>query len=61
MIFSLKISGYKAYKMDFDAKDLRGKYLFTNVDGTVYIFAFSNPSPYSSEVEAMYRSIVISS
>lgn len=56
----LKISGYKAYQMDFDAKDLRGTYIFTNVGGTVYIFAFSNPSPYSSEVEAMYRSIIIS-
>jgi hypothetical protein len=56
----LKISGYKAYQMDFDAKDLRGTYIFTKVDGTVYIFAFSNPTPYSSEVEAIYRSIIIS-
>jgi hypothetical protein len=56
----LRISGYKAYRMDFDAPDLRGTYLFTQADGTVYIFAFSNPTPYSSEVETIYRSIIIS-
>lgn len=51
--------GYDAYQMDFDTKTLRGKYIFTDVDGTIYIFAFRNPSPYSSEVEEMYKSIVI--
>jgi len=56
----LSISGYKSYRMDFDAKDLRGSYIFTKAGGRVYIFSFSNPTPYSSEVEAMYKSIVIS-
>jgi hypothetical protein len=56
----LSISGYKAYRMDFDAKDLRGTYIFTKAGGRVYIFSFTNPTPYSSEVEAMYKSIVIS-
>ena len=51
--------GYDAYQMDFDTKTMRGKYIFADVDGTVYIFAFKNPSPYSSEVEEMYKSIVI--
>jgi len=51
--------GYDAYQMDFDTKTMRGKYIFADVDGTVYIFAFRNPSPYSSEVEEMYKSIVI--
>jgi nitrogen regulatory protein PII-like uncharacterized protein len=51
--------GYDAYQMDFDTKTLRGKYIFADVDGTVYIFAFRNPTPYSSEVEEMYKSIVI--
>ena len=51
--------GYDAYQMDFDTKTMRGKYIFVDVDGTVYIFAFRNPSPYSSEVEEMYKSIVI--
>jgi hypothetical protein len=52
-------AGYKSYELDFDAKDMRGKYIFTNVDGTVYIFAFRNPSPYSKEVEDIYKSVVI--
>jgi len=51
--------GYDAYQMDFDTKTMRGKYIFADVEGTVYIFAFRNPSPYSSEVEEMYKSIVI--
>ncbi len=56
----LRVSGFKAYMLDFDAAELRGKYIFTRAGGRVYIFAFTNPSPHSSEVEALYRSIVIS-
>jgi hypothetical protein len=52
-------TGYKSYRMDFDTGNMRGSYIFTNVDGTIYIFAFKNPSPYSSEVQDMYKSIVI--
>ena len=55
----LKISGYKSYQMDFDAQGLRGTYIFTKAGGMVYIFSFSNPTPYSSEVVAIYRSIII--
>ncbi len=51
--------GYKSYQMDFDTTKMRGKYIFTNVDDTIYIFAFRNPTPYSSEVEEMYKSIII--
>ena len=51
--------GYDAYEMDFDTKTMRGKYIFADVDGTIYVFAFRNPSPYSAEVEEMYKSIVI--
>jgi len=63
--YQLKISpsdtfpGYKSYQMDFDTADMRGSYIFTNVDGTVYIFAFKNPSPYSTEVHEIYDSIKI--
>lgn len=52
-------AGYKSYELDFDADDMRGKYIFTDADGTVYIFAFRNPSPYSKEVEDIYKSIII--
>jgi hypothetical protein len=51
--------GYKSYELDFDTPDRRGRYLFTNVDGTIYIFAFRNPSPYSKEIEDIYKSIII--
>jgi hypothetical protein len=52
--------GFKSYELDFDTKDMRGKYIFTNVHGTIYIFSFRNPSPYSKEVENIYKSIIIS-
>ena len=55
----LSISGYRSYQMDFDTEDLRASYIFTKAGSAVYIFSFSNPSPYSAEVEAIYRSIVI--
>jgi|WetSurMetagenome_2_1015567.scaffolds.fasta_scaffold60279_2 hypothetical protein len=64
--YQLKVSpsdtfeGYKSYQMDFDTKTMRASYVFTNVDGTIYIFAFKNPSPYSVEVQDMVKSIVIS-
>lgn len=63
--YQLKISsaddflGYPAYQIDFDTARMRGTYIFTNVDGTIYIFAFKNPSPYSAEVLDMYKSIRI--
>lgn len=56
----LSIGGNRAYRMDFDAQDLRGTYIFTRAGGRMYIFSFSNPTPSSSEVEAVVRSIVIS-
>jgi hypothetical protein len=63
--YQLKISptdtfeGYPAYQMDFDTASMRGSYIFTDVDGIIYIFAFKNPSPYSAEVQNMYKSIKI--
>ena len=64
--YQLKVSGYDAYEMDFDAKTgesgyLRGSYIFVDADGTIYIFAFRNPTPYSAEIEDMYKSITIGS
>jgi glucose/arabinose dehydrogenase len=52
-------SGYKSYQMDFDTTNMRGSYIFTNVDGTIYIFSFKNPSPYSNEIHEIYDSIRI--
>jgi hypothetical protein len=64
--YQLKVSptdtfeGYRSYQMDFDTKTMRASYIFTNVDGMIYIFAFRNPSPYSDEVQDMVKSIDIS-
>jgi len=53
-------SGYPAYQLNFDGDGVRGLYIFTNVHGMVYIFAFKNPSPYTEEVNAIIHSIRIS-
>jgi len=52
-------SGYPSYQLNFDGTGVRGSYIFTNVDGKVYIFAFRNPSPYSQEVADIIRSVRI--
>jgi hypothetical protein len=62
--YQMKISGYDAYKLDFetsidDNTEMRASYIFTDVDGTIYIFAFKNPSLYSTEVEEIYKSVKI--
>ncbi|MHB8165134.1 MAG: hypothetical protein ACYDDV_12495 [Methanoregula sp.] len=58
--FNQKISGYKAYRLDFDtATAMRGSYIFTNVDGTMYIFVFKNPSLYSAEIDDLLDTIKI--
>jgi hypothetical protein len=51
--------GYKCYQLDFDTQNMRASYTFSYVDGTMYIFVFKNPSPYSKEVLDMYQSIRI--
>lgn len=58
--FNQKISGYKAYRLDFDTPTaMRGSYIFTNVDGTMYIFVFKNPSLYSGEIDDLLDTIKI--
>jgi len=52
-------SGYKSYQMDFDTTGMRGSYIFTDVNGTIYIFSFKNPSPYSNEIQEIVDSIRI--
>jgi hypothetical protein len=54
-----KFQGYQSYQIDFDTASMRGSYIFTNVDGTIYVFAFKNPSPYAAEIRDIYKSIRI--
>jgi hypothetical protein len=61
--YSLKIAGYDSYELDFQSKDVKGSYIFTNADGSIYIFAFKGPTKpiaikaLSEEMVDMYKSI----
>ena len=61
--YSLKIAGYDSYELDFQTKEVKGTYIFTNADGSIYIFAFKGPTKaiavdaLSEEIVAMYKSI----
>lgn len=61
--YALTISGYDSYELDFQTKEVKGTYIFTKVDGSIYIFAFKGPtkpiavSALSGEITDMYKSI----
>ena len=61
--YSLKISGYDSYELDFQYGDVKGSYLFTKADGSIYIFAFKGPTKpiavkaLSGDIVDMYQSI----
>ena len=62
---TLKISGYDSYELDFKYKDVKGTYIFTNVKGTIYIFAWKGTTKpiavtaLQGEIVDMYKSIQI--
>ena len=61
--YTIKISGYDSYELDFQTRDVKGTYIFTKVDGSIYIFAFKGPNKplvvtaLSDEIVDMYKSI----
>jgi hypothetical protein len=61
--YTLKIAGYQSYELDFQTKDVKGTYIFTNADGSIYIFAFKGTTKpiavraLSDEIVDMYKSI----
>lgn len=61
--YALKIDGYDSYELDFQYGDVKGSYIFTNADGSVYIFAFKGPtkqiavSALDGDKVEMYKSI----
>ena len=61
--YSQKIAGYNSYELDFQTKDVKGSYIFTNANGSIYIFAFKGPTKpiairaLSEEIVDMYKSI----
>jgi hypothetical protein len=61
--YTIKIGGYDSYELDFLTKDVKGTYIFTKVDGSIYIFAFKGPNKplvitaLSDEIVGIYKSI----
>jgi hypothetical protein len=62
---TLKISGYKSYKLDFLTGQVKGMYIFTSTEYGVYIFTFRVPNKpravevFNSAVGDIYKSIRI--
>jgi len=42
--YSLKISGYKSYELDFQTEQIKVTYIFTSTENGMYIFAFKVPN-----------------
>ena len=62
---TLKIAGYKSYKLDFLTEQVKGTYIFTSTEYGMYIFTFRVPNKprvvqvFNSAVVDMYKSIRI--
>lgn len=62
---TLKIAGYKSYKLDFLTEQVKGTYIFTSTEYGMYIFTFRVPNKpravevFNSAVRDMYTSIRI--
>jgi hypothetical protein len=63
--YTIKVSGYDAYELDFLSNDVKGNYIFTKVDDSIYIFAFKGPTKpvsigvLSNEIPVMLKSIAL--
>jgi hypothetical protein len=63
--YSLKISGYKSYELDFKTQQVKGTYIFTSTENGIYIFAFRVPNKpqavqvFQGEIVDIYQSIRI--
>jgi hypothetical protein len=42
--YTLPISGYKSYELDFQTAEVKGTYIFTSTENGMYIFAFRVPN-----------------
>jgi hypothetical protein len=63
--YSLKISGYKSYELDFQTQQVKGTYIFTSTENGLYIFTFRVPNKpqavqvFQGEIVDIYQSIRI--
>jgi hypothetical protein len=42
--YTIPISGYKSYELDFQTDEVKGTYIFTSTENGMYIFAFKVPN-----------------
>ncbi len=63
--YTLKISGYKSYELDFQTREVKGTYIFTSTKNGIYIFTFRVPNKpqavrvFQGEIVDIYQSIRI--
>ena len=63
--YTIPISGYKSYNLDFQSDEVKGSYIFTSTENGMYIFAFrvqNKPravQAFQSEIVDIYKSIRI--
>ena len=63
--YTITISGYKSYELDFLTSDVKGTYIFTSTENGMYIFAFKVPNKrlavqaFQEEIVDIYKSIRI--
>jgi hypothetical protein len=61
--YTITISGYKSYELDFQSSEVKGTYIFTSTENGMYIFAFKGPNKplavkaSEGEIVAIYKSI----
>jgi hypothetical protein len=64
--YTITISGYKSYELDFQTAAVKGTYIFTSTENGMYIFAFRVPNKppavqaFQQEIVDIYKSIRIS-
>jgi hypothetical protein len=63
--YTITISGYKSYELDFQTSEVKGTYIFTSTENGMYIFAFKVPNKppavqaFQAEIVDIYKSIRI--
>jgi hypothetical protein len=63
--YTIPISGYKSYELDFQTDEVKGTYIFTSTENGMYIFAFKVPNKpravrvFQSTIVDIYTSIRI--
>jgi hypothetical protein len=64
--YTITISGYKSYELDFQTAEVKGTYIFTSTENGMYIFAFKAPNKppavqkFQEAIVDIYKSIRIS-